>query len=73
MGLSGSIVRDVSFQMHDGEIVGLTGLIGSGFEEVPHLLYGARPARAGRLVLDGEETDLTRLTPPAAIAGRASR
>ena len=65
-GLSGSIVRDVSFQLHDGEIVGLTGLIGSGFEEVAHLLYGARSARAGRLVLDGEVTDLTRLTPPAA-------
>ena len=34
-------------QMHDGEVVGLTGLLGSGFEEVPHLLYGARPARPG--------------------------
>ena len=27
----------------------LTGLIGSGFEEVPHLLYGARQAAAGPL------------------------
>ncbi len=65
-GLSGSIVNDVTFQMHDGEIVGLTGLIGSGFEEVAYLLYGARTARAGRLVLDGEAKELTRLTPPAA-------
>jgi ribose transport system ATP-binding protein len=65
-GLSGSIVKDVSFQMHDGEIVGLTGLIGSGFEEVAYLLYGARSARAGRLVLRGHEIDLTRLTPTAA-------
>jgi ribose transport system ATP-binding protein len=65
-GLTGSIVNDVSFRIHDGEIVGLTGLIGSGFEEVAHLLYGARSARAGRLVLDGGEMDLTRLTPPVA-------
>lgn len=65
-GLSGSIVKDVTFQMHDGEIVGLTGLIGSGFEEVAYLLYGARSAQAGRLVLRGHETDLTRLTPTAA-------
>ena len=65
-GLSGSIVRDVSFQMHDGEVVGLTGLIGSGFEEVAYLLYGARSARAGRLILRGDATDLTRLTPTAA-------
>ncbi len=46
-GLTGASVADVSFDLHDGEIVGLTGLLGSGFEEVPHLLYGARAARAG--------------------------
>ena len=33
----------------------LTGLIGSGFDEVPYLLYGARPARSGRLVLGGDD------------------
>lgn len=66
-GLSGSSITDVSFEMHEGEIVGLTGLIGSGFEEVPYLLYGARPARAGRLVIAGKTIDVTRLTPPAAI------
>ena len=65
-GLSGSIVRDVSFQMHDGEIVGLTGLIGSGFEEVAHLLHGARTALAGRIMFDGADLDLTRMTPTAA-------
>jgi ribose transport system ATP-binding protein len=62
-GLSGSIVDDVSFQMHEGEIVGVTGLMGSGFEEIPYLLFGARAARAGRLVVRGDETDLTRVTP----------
>ena len=65
-GLSGSSVEGVSFAIHEGEIVGLTGLIGSGFEEVPHLLFGARQARAGRLVLRREAIDLTQLTPSAA-------
>ncbi len=65
-GLTGGTVDDVSFQMHEGEVVGLTGLVGSGFEEVPYLLYGARTARAGRLVLREHELDLPRLTPPAA-------
>jgi ribose transport system ATP-binding protein len=65
-GVSGASVNDVSFQMHQGEIVGLTGLLGSGFEEVPYLLYGARRARAGRLVVAGDVFDLTRLTPTAA-------
>lgn len=69
-GLTGTTVNDVSFQMHEGEIVGLTGLIGSGFEEVPHLLYGSRRARAGRLVLRGETIDLTKLTPSAATRSR---
>jgi ribose transport system ATP-binding protein len=66
-GLTGRSVKDVSFEMHEGEIVGITGLLGSGFEEVPHLLYGARQAAAGRLVLRGDALDLTRLTPTAAI------
>jgi ribose transport system ATP-binding protein len=66
-GLTGASVDDVSFQMHEGEVVGLTGLIGSGFDEVPYLLFGARPAAAGRLTLDSRTHELARLTPPAAI------
>lgn len=69
-GLTGTTVNSVSFQMHEGEIVGLTGLIGSGFEEVPHLLYGSRRARAGRLILRGETIDLTKVTPSAATRSR---
>jgi ribose transport system ATP-binding protein len=67
-GLTGASVLDVSFEMHAGEVVGLTGLVGSGFEDVPHLLYGARAAAAGTLTLDGAAIDLTRLQPAAAIA-----
>jgi ribose transport system ATP-binding protein len=69
-GLTGHTVRDVSFAMHEGEVVGLTGLIGSGFEEVPYLLYGARQAAAGTLTIGGVPVDVTRLTPPAAVAAR---
>jgi ribose transport system ATP-binding protein len=66
--LAGASVLDVSFEMHEGEVVGLTGLMGSGFEEVPYLLYGARAAAAGRLTIHGIPIELPRLTPPAAIA-----
>ncbi|MFL5927403.1 MAG: sugar ABC transporter ATP-binding protein [Gaiellaceae bacterium] len=66
-GLTGATVRDVSFAMHEGEVVGLTGLIGSGFEEVPHLLYGARQANAGLLTIHELPIDLTHLKPAAAI------
>jgi ribose transport system ATP-binding protein len=66
-GLTGASVRDVSFEMHEGEVVGLTGLVGSGFEDVPHLLYGARQAVAGVLTIGGAAIDLTRVQPAGAI------
>jgi ribose transport system ATP-binding protein len=65
--LTGRNVRDVAFAMHEGEVVGLTGLLGSGFEEVPYLLYGARPARSGLLTIRGMPIDLAHLTPAGAI------
>jgi ribose transport system ATP-binding protein len=66
-GLSGGGVHDFSCTVGAGEIVGLTGLLGMGFETVPYLLFGARRADAGRLLLDGVEIDVARLTPRAAI------
>jgi ribose transport system ATP-binding protein len=65
-GLSGAVVRELSLDLHRGEILGLTGLSGSGFEEVPYLLFGAIPCRDGRLVLDGTRVDLRRMTPARA-------
>jgi ribose transport system ATP-binding protein len=71
-GLSGASVRSVGFEMHEGEVVGLTGLLGSGFEEVPYLLYGARPAASGRLTIHGVAYELPQLNPHAALdAGMA--
>lgn len=58
-GLSGRIVTDLSFTVGRGEIVGITGLIGSGFEEVPYLLAGAQRARSGSLSVDGTGWNLT--------------
>jgi ribose transport system ATP-binding protein len=70
-GLSGEVVRDVSIELQGGESVGLTGLAGSGFEEVPYLLFGALPCSAGWLTLAGEH-DLTSMTPERALgAGMA--
>jgi ribose transport system ATP-binding protein len=67
-GLSGAAAVDVDLAVGQGEILGVTGLSGSGFEAVPYLLYGALTADAGRLVLDGVEHDLTAFSPAAAIA-----
>jgi ribose transport system ATP-binding protein len=71
-GVSGGIIEDVSFAMKEGEVLGLTGLVGSGFEEVLYLLFGAEPAKKGRLTISGREYDLAGMSPSAAIkAGMA--
>jgi ribose transport system ATP-binding protein len=67
-GLDGQIVRDFSVEIERGEILGVTGLVGMGHEELPYLLFGAERARAGALELDGERHDMRRLTPRRAIS-----
>jgi ribose transport system ATP-binding protein len=66
-GIRGKIVNDFSMSVGSGEVVGLTGLLGMGFEEIPYLLFGAQPALAGDMVVDGVMTDVTRLSPRRAI------
>ena len=66
--LSGGSVDAFSLELIPGEVVGLTGLIGSGYDEVPYLLYGARKARSGSLDLAGQGTELSEMTPAMAIA-----
>ncbi|OFK23439.1 sugar ABC transporter ATP-binding protein [Olsenella sp. HMSC062G07] len=45
--------RDVSFQVHKGEILGIGGLIGAGRSEVVRAIYGIDKAAEGQIVLDG--------------------
>lgn len=66
IGLSGAIARGISFEAGRGEVLGLTGLAGSGFEEIPYLLFGALPAY-GRLRLNGTEHELPGMTPGRAL------
>ncbi len=66
--LRGPGVRDASFSVGRGEILGMTGLIGSGFAEVGALLAGALPARHGTLRIAETQRALTGLTARRAIA-----
>lgn len=47
-------IRNVSFQVRKGEIVGLAGLVGAGRTEVARALFGADPVTGGEIVLDGK-------------------
>ena len=53
-GLSaGRLVRDVSFELRRGEVVGFAGLRGSGRTELAALLSGVARADGGELKIDG--------------------
>ncbi len=54
-GLSaGRAVRDVGFELHEGEIVGVAGLMGAGRTEMTRAIFGADPRDGGEILLDGE-------------------
>ncbi|MGR3662297.1 MAG: sugar ABC transporter ATP-binding protein [Paracoccaceae bacterium] len=51
---SGSEVRNVSFEVREGEIVGLGGLVGAGRSETVEAIFGLRKRDAGEVRLDGK-------------------
>lgn len=50
--------EDIDLTVHQGEVVGLTGLIGAGRTELAHALFGMTRPDRGDIVLDGERLDL---------------
>ncbi|MEU2349399.1 sugar ABC transporter ATP-binding protein [Modestobacter sp. NPDC049651] len=69
-GLRGGRAVDVTFSVRPTEVVGLAGLLGSGAEEVPYLLFGAHRSTAGTLTLDGERLRVPSLDPTSAVRHR---
>jgi len=59
--------KDVSFAVHKGEILAMTGLIGAGRTEVCEAIYGVTHADKGRVVLDGEELHISHPTQAIAL------
>jgi ribose transport system ATP-binding protein len=68
--LTDELLRDLSFEIGAGEILGVAGLIGSGAEELPYLLFGARPAGSGALRLGAETMDVGGLSPQRCVRER---
>jgi ribose transport system ATP-binding protein len=67
-GVRGHLVTGLDLDLGPGEVVGVTGLAGSGHDELPYLLTGARPARQGTVHLGGDVHDLARWDVGSAIA-----
>ncbi len=51
----GNAVRNVSFRLHRGEVVGIAGLMGSGRTELARLLFGADKKDEGEIIVDGKQ------------------
>jgi ribose transport system ATP-binding protein len=67
-GLKGPGADGLDIEIGAGEVVGLTGLPGSGFESIPYLISGAVPATGGTLSIGKRVLDLARTTVSAAIS-----
>lgn len=65
VGITGGPVRDVSFQVHREEVLGIGGLVGSGRTELLRLIFGADVADSGYLTL-GDSSVQQRFEHPAA-------
>ena len=63
-------LADLSFEIGAGEILGMAGLIGSGAEDLPYLLFGARQASGGTLRLGGKTLDIGGLSPQRTVRER---
>jgi simple sugar transport system ATP-binding protein len=51
-------LQDINLQVHAGEIVGITGLLGSGRTELALALFGMLPMDSGRLTMDGKRVGI---------------
>ncbi|WP_176060806.1 sugar ABC transporter ATP-binding protein [Paraburkholderia sp. BCC1876] len=55
---AGPLVRDVSFTLHNGEILGFAGLMGAGRTEVARAVFGADPIESGEIVVRGKRVTI---------------
>jgi ribose transport system ATP-binding protein len=56
----GKEIRDVSFDLRRGEILGFAGLMGAGRTEVARAVFGADPREAGEIFVHGSKVDIRR-------------
>jgi ribose transport system ATP-binding protein len=50
-------VKQINLQLHRGEILGITGLLGAGTIELSKMLYGAMPKQSGEIFVNGKKVD----------------
>ena len=62
---AGKMVQNVSFELHKGEILGFSGLMGAGRTETMRALFGADPKTSGDIWINGQKAEIR--TPQDAV------
>ena len=55
---AGKMVRDISFSVYEGEIVGFAGLMGAGRTETTRAIFGVDPKESGEIYVDDKEVEI---------------
>lgn len=55
---AGRMVQNVSFELHKGEVLGFSGLMGAGRTEVARALFGADPKESGDIYINGKKAEI---------------
>lgn len=53
--VTGNGDKDISLQLHAGEVLGLGGLVGAGRTELAEIIFGAKPKESGSIIFNGKE------------------
>ena len=57
---AGKLVRNISLELYEGEILGIAGLIGAGRSETARAIFGVDPHQSGEIILDGKTITVNR-------------
>ncbi|WP_336801094.1 sugar ABC transporter ATP-binding protein [Kaistia sp. MMO-174] len=66
-GLSAPDLEPLDISVASGEVLGLSGLVGSGYDRVLYYLYGAEPATGGTLSIQDQPAPIADMSPARAI------
>ena len=56
--LTGNGVKNISFQAHKGEILGISGLVGAGRTEIMKVIFGSEKKQWGEILVNGESANI---------------
>ncbi len=56
---AGKMVRNISFEAYEGEILGIAGLMGAGRTETTRAIFGVDPKESGDVYIQGEKVDIS--------------